>query len=146
MAYAAKLDKKKHRIVCLLSDGECDEGSIWESALAASQHNLGNLVVLIDYNKHQSFASTKEVCDLEPFNKKWEAFGFDTHEVDMVKSPLELKGVLEECSQDSNKPHAIICHTIKGNGIPFLENDLSWHHKSKFSDSDLERIMKILED
>ena len=77
MALAAKLKKEKHKVVVVIGDGESDEGSIWESAMSASKHNLSNLIVLLDYNKIQSYGFVNEVLDLEPIKKKWESFGFD---------------------------------------------------------------------
>ena len=82
MALAAKLDGGKHRIFCILSDGECDEGSTWEAALFAGHHGLDNLVVIVDYNKIQSLGHTKEVLDLDPFAKKWESFRWAVREID----------------------------------------------------------------
>lgn len=145
MAVNARLEKKDYRVFVLLGDGECDEGSVWEAAMAASQHKLDNLVALVDYNKHQSFASTKVVCDLEPFAEKWKAFGFETRDVDMQKNPLGLQSLLSGLPQAKGKPTAVICHTIKGKGFPFMENDLSWHHKSKITDAEMDRIASALE-
>ena len=78
MALAAKRQKSAHRVFAVLGDGECNEGSVWEAAMSAAKHKLDNLVVMVDYNKQQSYGSTYEVLDLEPFAAKWEAFGFPT--------------------------------------------------------------------
>ena len=117
LALAAKMDGNKFRTFVLLGDGECNEGAVWEAALGASKNRLDNLVALVDYNKQQAFGSTYEVCDLEPLNDKWKAFGFETREVDMVKDPLSLKVVLSNLPLTEGKPTAIICHTIKGMGV-----------------------------
>ncbi|MEK7085101.1 MAG: transketolase, partial [Patescibacteria group bacterium] len=82
MALAGKFDKKKYRVFVMLSDGECDEGSVWEAAMYAGFHKVDSLVAIVDYNKIQSFGRTKEVMDLEPFSKKWEAFGWGVKEID----------------------------------------------------------------
>lgn len=144
-AIHAKLTKRKFRSFVVLGDGECNEGSIWEAALAASKHKLDNLIVLVDYNKLMSFGPTQEVCDMEPFAEKWRAFGFDTREVDMVNNPLGLKTFLENVPMVTGKPTAIICHTIKGFGVPFIENNLAWHHKSNISDEEVAQIINHLE-
>lgn len=145
MAVNARLEKRDYRVFVLLGDGECDEGSVWEAAMAAAQHKLDNLVVLADYNKLQSFASTREVCDLEPFADKWKAFGFETRDADMQKNPEGLKSLLSALPLTAGKPTAVICHTIKGKGFPFMENDLSWHHKSKITDAEMDRIVSAME-
>ena len=82
MAKAGKLNSESHRIFCLLSDGECDEGSNWEAILFAAHHKLNNLTVIIDYNKIQSLGSVKETLNLEPFEEKWKSFGWNTILVD----------------------------------------------------------------
>src|SRR5207237_207744 len=82
MALAGNRDGRPYRVVVILSDGECDEGSIWEAALFAPHHQLDNLVAIVDYNKIQSFGTVKEVLDLEPFAAKWRAFGWSVREVD----------------------------------------------------------------
>jgi len=116
----------KGKVYCLLSDGELDAGTTWESALFASHNKLSNLTVLIDYNKLQAFGKTNEVLNLEPLTKKWESFGWDVKEVDGHDFE-ELVSALENISSDE-KPHVIICHTIKGKGISFAENKLEWHY------------------
>lgn len=143
-ALAGRIDGRAFRNYVILGDGECGEGSIWESALAAAKHQLDNLIVLVDYNKYMSFGPVAEVCNLEPFADKWRAFGFDVAEVDTRKDPLELKRVLE-AKPKPGKPLAVICHTIKGQGVSFMEGDLSWHHKPKFPEEDLDRVVAELE-
>jgi transketolase len=145
-ALNARLEKSDYRTFVLLGDGECNEGSVWEAAMAASHHRLGNLVVLVDYNKNQSFDTTYKVCDLEPFVNKWKAFGFNVMEADMVREPFGLKDLIHSIPFSEKTPTAIICHTIKGKGISFMENNLTWHHKSNISEADLERIVSALED
>ena len=144
-ALAAKMDKRKSRTFVILGDGECNEGSVWEAAMGASSNRLDNLVVLVDYNKQQAFGSTYEVCDLEPFAEKWKAFGFETREVDMVKDPFSLKALLSDLPLTEEKPTAIICHTIKGMGAPFMEGNMDWHHKSKITDEEIDEVFSALE-
>ena len=126
--------------------GECNEGSVWEAAMGASKNRLDNLIALVDYNKQQAFGSTHDVCDLEPFADKWRSFGFETREVDMVKDPLRLKTLLSSLPLAREKPTAIICHTIKGMGVPFMEGNMDWHHKSKITNEEIDEILSALED
>jgi len=127
MALAQKMDKKKSKIYCLVSDGEMDCGTTWESALFASHHKLDNLIVLLDYNKLQAFGKTNEVLNLEPLSEKWKSFGWEVREVDghNINSLLNL---LLKIPIKKKKPHIIICHTIKGKGISFAENKVEWHY------------------
>lgn len=136
MALNARIEKSDHRVFVILGDGECNEGSIWEAALSAGNRNLSNLCVIVDYNKHQSYDTTYSVQDLEPFKDKWESFGFAVSEVN-GHDLAALEDTLKNVPVESNKPTAIICHTIKGKGLSFAENNLEWHHKSNISDEEL---------
>ena len=142
MALALKIKKKGSKVFVIVGDGEINEGSVWEAAMCAGNHNLENLIVMIDYNKIQSYGFTEEVADLEPLVDKWKAFNFDVSEVN-GHNIEEIKSVLEK--RPSNKPLAVICHTVKGKGIGFAENDPKWHHKSNLEDSDIEDMYKSLE-
>mgnify|MGYP001590019464 FL=1 len=129
MAIAVKRNNKNSRVFVLLSDGECDEGSVWEAALSAHQFELDNLVAIVDYNKIQSFGSVKEVMELEPFAQKWASFGWAVKEID----GHDIKQIVEALSNlplEKDKPSVIIAHTIKGKGVSFMENKLDWHYKS----------------
>ena len=142
MATALKIRKKGSKVFVIVGDGEINEGSVWEAAMCAGNHNLENLIVMIDYNKIQSYGFTEEVADLEPLVDKWKAFNFNVTEVD-GHNIEEIKSVLEK--KPSKKPLAVICHTVKGKGIGFAENDPKWHHKSNLEDSDIEDMYKSLE-
>jgi len=144
MALNARYEKAEYKIFVIVGDGECNEGSVWEAALCAGKHKLNNLTVIVDYNKHQSYGSTAEVLDLEPFADKWRAFGFATREVDGHDVDV-LKSTLLELPFETGKPNAIICHTVKGKGISFAENNMKWHHVSKLSDEDISGLLKELE-
>lgn len=144
MAINAKYEKENHRVFVVIGDGESNEGAIWEAALCASKHKLGNLTVLVDYNKHQSYASTFEVLDLEPFAEKWKAFGFFVKEVD-GHDVEQLRNALKHVPFEENKPSCIICHTVKGKGVSFCENNMKWHHKSKISDEEIQNLLKGVE-
>ena len=122
-----------------MGDGELNEGSVWEAAMSASKHQLSNLSVLIDYNKMQSYGSTREIMNLEPLADKLKSFGFairevDGHEVSLLEHQVKLLPF------DNTKPSALICHTIKGKGFPFAEGKPEWHHKSGLSDTDIQML------
>jgi transketolase len=142
-ALNARLERKAYHTYVVLGDGETNEGSIWEAALCASKHKLSNLTVLIDYNKQQSYDSTFDVLDLEPISDKWNSFGFSTVEVD-GHDIKELGSHLGRLPFESDRPSAIICHTIKGKGIPHIEKDLTWHHKSNLKEKDIEALLAPL--
>ncbi len=129
MALSSKLVGPKFRVFVLLSDGECDEGSVWEAALFAGQHSLDNLVVIVDYNKIQSFGRVEEVLDLEPFAEKWRSFGFACVEVD-GHDFKQVEGALSKVPLEKGKPTCVIAHTVKGKGVSFMENRLEWHYRS----------------
>ncbi len=128
-AINAKYEKTSSRTFVVIGDGESNEGSIWEAALCAGKHKLSNLTVIIDYNKQQSCNSTFEVQDLEPLADKWRSFGFGVREVDGHDID-QLDDVFSHLPVEQAKPSAIICHTVKGKGLPFLERNFAWHHKS----------------
>lgn len=128
IAYAARMDEKKFRTYCFMSDGEMDAGNIWEAAMFAGKHKLYNLTGLIDRNNIQINGMTENVMPLEPLRKKWEAFNWHVIEIDghnieeIVDSAEEAKAVYE-------KPTVIIAHTIPGKGIEDIEFDYKWHGK-----------------
>lgn len=129
MAVAAKIRGLRHRVVVVVGDGEINEGSVWEAALSASKHQLDNLIVVIDYNKLQSYGNSAEVLNLEPLSEKWRSFGFAVREVD-GHDIGELESAVKRLPFLPKKPSAVICHTVKGKGFPFAEGNASWHHKS----------------
>jgi transketolase len=144
MALNARIEQSSHRVFVVISDGESNEGSVWEAALCAAKHKLTNLIVLLDYNKQQSYGTTYEVLDLDPLADKWRAFGFAAREVD-GHNVSELRAALAAAPFATDKPSIVICHTIKGKGISFTENNLNWHHKTKISDEEMQALMAELE-
>ncbi|MFH1148472.1 MAG: transketolase [Pseudomonadota bacterium] len=142
-ALNARYERMDYRTFVIIGDGESNEGSVWEAAMCAGKHKLDSLTVLIDYNKHQSYGSTFTVQDLEPLADKWKSFGFAVKDVD-GHNVRELRTVLSDLPFERGKPNAIICHTVKGKGIAFAENNLEWHHKSKISDHEIEMLMRSL--
>ena len=141
MALNARCDNLNYRTFVLIGDGECNEGSIWEAAMCAGKHRLSSLLVMVDYNKLQSYGAVADVQVLEPFADKWRSFGFHVEEVD-GHDVAALKAKLEQFPFHSQKPGVLICHTTKGKGIDFAENNLSWHHKSHISDEDIAMLYK----
>lgn len=144
MAINARIDKSGARVFVVIGDGESNEGSIWEAALSAGKHRLENFCVLTDYNKHQSYGSTAEVQDLEPLVDKWRAFGFGVIEVN-GHDVGQLQAALGGLPAVAGRPTAIICHTVKGKGIKFAENNMEWHHQNKVGPQDVERLLAALE-
>lgn len=127
MALFAKLNHNNFRSFCLLSDGECNEGSVWEAAIFSAQQKLDNLVAIVDYNKIQGLGFVEEVFSLEPFVKKWEDFGWSVKEID-GHSHDEISNALQTIPFLKYKPSMVIAHTIKGKGIPFMENTIDSHY------------------
>ncbi|MBQ6735648.1 MAG: transketolase [Lachnospiraceae bacterium] len=128
MAKAAKDDGKTHRIYCMLGDGECQEGQIWEAAMFAAHYKLDNLCCIVDYNKIQAKGPVHEIMNIEPLSKKWESFGFDVIEAD----GHSMRSILDAFYEAENlhyfgRPVVIIAHTIKGKGVSFMENTSAWH-------------------
>lgn len=145
MALAARHDKSDHKIFVVCGDGETNEGSVWEAALSAGKHKLSNLTVLVDYNKAQSCGTTFEIQDMEPFADKWRAFGFASVNVD-GHDVGALRDLLKRLPLEPNKPTAIICDTIKGKGVSFVEHNLKWHHRNKITDDEHKALLTELGD
>lgn len=133
MALAARMQGRESRIFVLLGDGESQEGSVWEAALCAAHHQLSNLIVIVDYNKVQSSGKVKDIANLEPFAEKWKSFGFDTREIN-GHDMAELREMFKKLPFSVDKPSAVICHTVKGKGIPTAEYDAKWHYKKVNAD------------
>jgi transketolase len=129
MALAGKREQRPWRVFVMLSDGELDEGSNWEAILLAPQHELDNLIVLVDHNKIQSFGTVKEVLDLEPLADKFKACRWSVREID-GHDHRQIQAALSDLPAQRGKPTAIIAHTIKGKGVSFMENQLAWHYRS----------------
>ena len=142
MAIANKLDKNNHRIFTVLGDGECQEGQVWEAAMAASHYNLDNLVVMVDCNHLQIDGRVEDVMNVYPLDKKFEAFGFEVivangHDFDSIAQAYEkAKGV-------SGKPACILWNTIKGKGVSFMEDNAAWHGSAP-NQEQYEQAMKEL--
>ncbi len=130
IAKALKLQNKKGKVVVLISDGECDEGTTWESALICSHHQLDNLLVILDYNKWQSFGRTNEVLNLEPLVEKWKAFNWHVEVLKDGHNFKQIDSAVSACYRVRNKPQIIIAHTVKGKGLPIIEDKNQWHYQT----------------
>lgn len=128
LALAAKHDGNSHRVFVLLGDGECNEGSVWEAAMAASQFKLDNLVAIVDNNKLLATGFIKDIMSLEPFAMKWRSFGWKVREID-GHDINEISRTLNEAPFAEKKPSVIISHTVKGKGISYMENNPIWHYR-----------------
>jgi len=126
MALAAKMNGRSYRVFCVVGDGECNEGSIWEAAMSASHHHLDNLTVIIDRNRFQVSGPTKEVVTLEPLAEKWSSFGWRAREAD-GHDVSQLVEMLKSVPFEKERPSAIVAETVKGKGISFMENERRWH-------------------
>jgi transketolase len=141
MALACRMQGRNSRVFVVMGDGEINEGAVWEAAMTASKHGLSNLTAIIDCNGLQSYGPTADVLEMGPMADKWRAFGFETTEVN-GHDVAALRDVLSSPSTD--KPTAVICHTVKGRGIPLAENNAAWHHKSKLKPEELSAISDAL--
>ena len=138
IAYGKKLAGDSGRTFVVISDGECNEGTTWESALMASQFQLKNLTVIIDRNRIQSLSGTEETMALEPLEDKWRAFKWKTLVVD-GHSHLDLLNSL----QDSDGPICVIAETIKGKGVSFMQNSVLWHYRSPSDEEFLSALAEL---
>jgi transketolase len=143
MALAQRIRRSDSRVFVVMGDGEINEGSIWEAAMCAGKHKLSHLTAIIDYNKIQSAGFTRDIQDLEPLVDKWRAFGFAATDAD-GHDVRALRSLFRRVPLQADRPTAIVCHTVKGKGIAFAENDPNWHHKSKFAEGELAKIYAAL--
>ncbi len=127
LALAARVNGKKYKTFLLLGDGECNEGSVWEAAMATSNFNVTDLITIVDRNKMMIDGKTEEVMKLEPFADKWKAFGFDTVEVD-GHDLNALSDIIEYALNAKDKPVCIIANTVKGEGISYMADNYKWHY------------------
>lgn len=143
VALAGRLNSQKYRVYVLLGDGECDEGQVWEGAMAAAHFKVDNLVAIVDNNGQQIDGWNRDVMNLDPFNKKWQAFGWHVIEVD-GHDLTQLIDAFNQAKLIKGQPTVIIAHTIKGKGVSFMENNLDFHGKAPTA-TEVERALKELE-
>jgi transketolase len=126
-ALAARLESSPRRVFALVSDAECNEGSLWEAAMFAAHHELSNLIAIVDLNGQQALGYTKDVLDLSPLADRWRAFGWDVHEVD-GHDPVRLCAVVAALDTRSGAPHVLVAATTSGYGVSFMSGRLDWHY------------------
>lgn len=143
-ALAARLQKSERKVFVLLSDAECNEGSLWEAVMFASHHKLSNLVALIDLNGQQAIGYTEDVIRLTPMAERWRAFIWDVHEVD-GHNVAEMVRIIKRLDTASGPPHVLVCRTVFGKGVSYMENKIKWHYWP-MSDSEYEQAIKEIED
>tara|TARA_Y100001954_G_C15788691_1_gene593890 strand:- start:1262 stop:2104 length:843 start_codon:yes stop_codon:yes gene_type:complete len=129
MAIAKRIQGSNSRCYALLSDGECNEGSIWEAAMLGATQKVHHLTAIIDYNKWQATGRSTEVMALEPLAEKWKTFGWHTQEID-GHDLKEINQAFANARAEISKPSVIVAHTIKGKGVSFMEDDNNWHYRT----------------
>jgi transketolase len=125
-ALAARMQGSSRRVFVLVSDAECNEGSVWEAAMFAAHHRLGNLTVIVDLNGQQAFGYTRDVVDLSPMSGRWRAFGWEAHDVDGHDPDAMARTI--EAPSPSGRPRVLVAHTIFGKGVSFMEGQIRWHY------------------
>jgi transketolase len=126
-ALGARLQGSDRRVFTVMSDAECNEGSVWEAAMFAAQHQLSHLVAIVDVNGQQALGYTREILNLEPLGARWESFGWDVHEVD-GHDVSALGATVESLRLDDGPPHVVLARTVAGKGVPFMESRIEWHY------------------
>ena len=142
MAISAKLDNKDYRVYCILGDGEIEEGQIWEAAMASSKYKLDNLCVIVDNNNLQIDGTIEEVMNSNPIDEKFKSFGFQIIKID-GNDIEEIKKAFEVARNVKGMPTCIIAKTVKGKGVPFMENQVGWHGKAP-NDEQYEEAKKAI--
>jgi transketolase len=142
LALAAKMRHAARRVFVLVSDAECNEGSVWEAAMFAAHHRLSSLIAIVDANGQQALGYTDDVLSLSPLAEKWRAFGWDVHSVDghdpdgIARSVAALEG---------SRPHVLVARTTFGKGVSFMESQIEWHYMP-MSDDEYARALREIED
>ena len=128
IAFSNKFSGKHFNTYCILSDGDCNEGSTWEAAMFASHHKLKNLVVIVDNNGLQGFGKTADVISMEPLVQKWQSFNFDVAVAANGNDEKSIDEAFGSLDLTSEKPKIIIARTVKGSGVSYMENKMEWHY------------------
>ena len=128
ISLAGLIKGQKYRTFVLMSDGECNEGSVWEASLFASANKLGSLCAFVDFNKWQATGRSQEVLALDPLADKFKSFGWNIHEID-GHDHQQILNAVKGVSLDNSKPTMVVAHTVKGKGVSFMEDDNNWHYR-----------------
>ena len=139
-ALAARHQRSTRRVFVLISDAECNEGSIWEAVMFAAHHKLSNLIVIVDLNGQQAMGYTNQVLDISPMRKLWTAFGWDVHEVD-GHNVTEITNTISGIDTTASAPQVLISHTVCGKGVSYMEGEIKWHYWP-MSDDDYQQALK----
>ncbi len=142
MALAAKLDGARHQVYCIIGDGECQAGMIWEAAGTASHYRLDNLICILDRNGLQIDGPTEEILSIEPIVDRWKAFGWYVIEID-GHNIREILDALNKAQRISGKPTIIVAHTVKGKGVSYMEGSLSFHGKAPSDDEYVKAMTEL---
>jgi transketolase len=126
-ALAARLQGSARSVFVLLSDAECNEGSVWEAAMFAAHHGLGNLVAIVDLNAQQALGYTRDVLNMGPMADRWRAFGWDAREVD-GHDPAAMRRAIPDRCDNARPPTVLIANTVFGKGVSFMESQIKWHY------------------
>lgn len=124
-ALAARRRASSRRVFVLVSDAECNEGSVWEAVMFASHHRLSNLFVIVDANGQQAFGYTRDILSLEPLTDRWRSFGWEIAEVDGHDGPAIEAAIRGFASE---RPHALVARTVFGRGVSYMESQIKWHY------------------
>jgi transketolase len=143
-ALAARMRRSARRAFVLLSDAECNEGSVWEAAMFAAHHRLSGLVALIDLNGQQALGYTKDVLSLSPMADRWRAFGWDVHEVDGHDTDA-VADTIARLDTTGGPPHVLVAHTVFGKGVSYMERQIKWHY-SPMSDDEYRQAVAEIEE
>jgi transketolase len=144
-ALAARMQRSERRAFALLSDGECNEGAIWEAAMFAGHHRLGNLVAIVDYNQQQAFGRTQDVLRNDDFATRWESFGWEVHRVDGHDARALEAMFAGLATTPGEKPHVLIADTVCGKGVSFMERQIKWHYWP-MSDDEYRQALREVEE
>lgn len=142
-ALAARLQGSLRRVFVLVSDAECNEGSLWEAVMFAAHHGLSNLIAIVDLNGQQAFGYTKQVLNLSPMAERWQAFGWEVQEVD-GHNVSEIKEAISWVDTATGPPHVLIAKTTFGKGVHYMENEIKWHYLP-MSDEEYNRALQDIE-
>ncbi len=143
MALSGRYAKADHRVITMMGDGETGEGSVWEAAIVGRSRELGNLVAFIDRNKQLMTSFSEDRIVLEPYADKWRAFGWNVMEINGHDMGELVDAIDALPPTDSDRPTAVVCHTVKGHGVDFMERNLGWHAGS-LNEDDLGRALASL--
>ena len=145
MALAGRVQQRAFRVVVVLSDGECNEGSVWEAAMLAAAQTLDNVTVIVDYNRWQATGRSEEIMAIHPMVEKWKAFGWSAVEIDGHDFDQLVTG-LENVPRVAGKPTALIARTVKGKGVSFMEDDNNWHYRIPSADELRDAVAELMPD